>query len=213
MPILVLTSYDWSEIEEEARRAGIDAFMPKPFFTSTFWQTIAPLFPEQGEQTIQEAEVTERVMEGRRFLVAEDNELNAEILTEMLNMEGAVYELAANGQEALDMFQKSAPGYYDMILMDVQMPVMNGYEAARRIRACGHPEAASIPIVAMTANTFAEDVRDAMEAGMDGHLAKPIDMAVVRSTVARFLGGTLQAADIHEEKKDPGQGPGGRGNA
>ncbi len=212
VPILVLTSYDWSEIEEEARRAGIDAFMPKPFFTSTFWQTIAPLFPEQGEQTIQEAEVSEQVMEGRRFLVAEDNELNAEILTEMLNMEGAVYELAANGQEALDMFRKSAPGYYDMILMDVQMPVMNGYEATRRIRACGHPGAASIPIVAMTANTFAEDVRDAMEAGMDGHLAKPIDMTAVRSTVARLLGGTLQAADIHEEKKGPGQDPGEGGN-
>ena len=189
VPILVLSSYDWSDIETEARQAGISAFMPKPFFASTFWQTIEPLFmdhPVQKEEQPEAAE--EETMKGCLFLVAEDNELNAEILTEMLKMEGAGYELAVNGQEAVEMFERSEPGHYDMILMDVQMPVMNGYEATRRIRACSHPEAKTIPIAAMTANTFAEDVRDALAAGMDGHLAKPIDMNAVRELVGKLLG-------------------------
>ena len=184
VPILVLTSYDWADIETEARQAGIDAFMPKPFFVSTFWDTIRPLFPE-GQAAAPAGSA--QILEGRRFLAAEDNELNAEILTEMLEMEGASCEVAPNGQEALEMFESSRPGTYDMILMDVQMPVMNGYDAARAIRACGHPQAASIPIVAMTANAFAEDVRNALDAGMNGHLSKPIDMNAVREMVGRLL--------------------------
>ena len=187
VPILILTSYDWSDIETEARQAGIDAFMPKPFFATTFWNTVRPFFMDHAPAPEAAAEGMQGVMEGRLFLMAEDNELNAEILTEMLDMEGARCELAQNGQEAVDLFLRSEPGHYDMILMDVQMPVMNGYEATRRIRASGHPEAKTIPIVAMTANTFAEDVRNAMDAGMDGHLAKPIDMAAVRETVGRLL--------------------------
>ena len=102
-------------------------------------------------------------------------------------MEGASCQVAPNGQEALEMFESSRPGTYDLILMDVQMPVMNGYDAARAIRACGHPQAAGIPIVAMTANAFAEDVRNALDAGMDGHLSKPIDMNAVREMVGRLL--------------------------
>ncbi len=187
VPILVLTSYDWSEIEEQAREAGINAFMPKPFFVSTFWQTIAPLFEEEEPQEGPRAEIAESALQGLSFLVAEDNELNAEILTEMLHMEGAECEVAVNGKEALERFMAAEPGTYDMILMDVQMPVMNGYEATRRIRACGHPEAGAIPIVAMTANTFAEDVRNALDAGMDGHLAKPIDMPTVRRVVGEIM--------------------------
>ncbi len=181
----MLTAYDWSDIEDEARDAGIDAFMSKPFFLSTFRQVLESLDleltgPEPG------AAQEDRALEGLSFLVAEDNELNAEILSEMLAMEGAGCELAVNGQEALRMFQESEPGHYDMILMDIRMPLMDGYAATRAIRACGHPRAADIPIIAMTANAFAEDVRDAMEAGMDAHLAKPIDMAVVEQTIARL---------------------------
>ncbi len=187
VPILVLTSYDWTEIETEARAAGINAFMPKPFFTSTFWQAIEPLFAEQAEMPVYGTEEKESAMAGRMFLVAEDNELNAEILTELLDIEGAKCEVTVNGREALERFEKSEPGRYDMILMDVQMPVMNGYEATRAIRASSHPEAKTIPIVAMTANTFAEDVRDAADAGMDGHLAKPIDMDAVRKLVDQLL--------------------------
>ena len=183
VPILVLTSYDWSDIEDEARQAGINAFMPKPFFASVFWQTIKPLFMDYTESNRK----TEGVIKGLRFLVAEDNELNAEILTEMLAMEGADCELAVNGKEAVDMFEDSEPGYYDIILMDVQMPVMNGYDATRKIRSSSHPEAETIPIAAMTANTFAQDVRNAFDSGMNGHLAKPIDMDTVRSLVAQLV--------------------------
>ncbi len=187
VPVLVLTSYDWSEIEEEARAAGIDAFLSKPFFVSTFLQAIRPLFITHTEREEPERTASENIMKDRLFLVAEDNELNAEILTAILDMEGAKCELAANGQEAVEMFQASEPGYYDMILMDIQMPVMNGYEATRIIRACEHPEACTIPIVAMTANTFAEDVRNALDAGMDGHLAKPVDIDAMREMVGHLL--------------------------
>ncbi len=184
VPILVLTSYDWSEIEDQAREAGIDAFMPKPFFASTFWHTIKPLFTPHEERP---ASPEKGVISGMRFLVAEDNELNAEILTEMMNIEGAECEVAVNGKAALEAFEKSEPGRYDMILMDVQMPVMNGYDATRAIRASKHPEAKTVPIVAMTANTFAEDVRNALDAGMDGHLAKPINMDAVRELIGKIM--------------------------
>ncbi len=187
VPILVLTSFDWSDIEKEARDAGIDAFMPKPFFTSTFFQTIRPLFVDTTTQLPDEPdEKFEHALEGKMFLVAEDNEINAELLTEMLALEGAKCEVAPNGKIAVEMFEKAEAGYYDMVFMDVQMPVMNGYEATRAIRALDREDAKTIPIIAMTANTFADDVKDAFDAGMDAHLAKPIDMDAVRRTVARF---------------------------
>ena len=184
VPIFVLTAYDWSDIEEEARSAGIDAFMPKPFFVSTFQQGVEALRPYGSSKAA--AEEDGRVLEGMLFLVAEDNDLNAEILSEMLDIEGARCERAANGKKALELFCQSPPDYYDMILMDVQMPVMDGYEATRQIRACDHPRAAVIPIVAMTANAFAEDVRSALDAGMNGHLSKPIDMDAVKALLARL---------------------------
>lgn len=182
--ILVLTAYDWSGIEEEAKASGIDMFLSKPFFVSSFQQALMQnKINDTGEAVTLDSETEEKSMEGMLFLVAEDNELNAEILTEMLDMEGARCELAVNGEEALEKFSKSVPGYYDMILMDVQMPVMNGYEATRAIRACGHEDAGEIPIVAMTANAFAQDVHDAMEAGMNAHVAKPVDMEILRNTL------------------------------
>ncbi len=176
-PILVLTAYDWSDIEDEARAAGVDAFMPKPFFVSTFRQLLDGLGSKEEEAEA----VPEDALRGMFFLVAEDNELNAEILSEMLDMEGAGCEIVPNGQAAVERFLQAGEDRYDMILMDVQMPVMDGYEATRRIRASGQPRGADIPIVAMTANAFAEDVRDALEAGMDGHLPKPIDMEAMRA--------------------------------
>ncbi len=123
-------------------------------------------------------------LEGLFLLAAEDNELNAELLVELLAIEGADCEVAENGQEVLERFVRSGPDEYDMILMDIQMPVMNGYESAKRIRACAHPRAKTIPIVAMTANAFAEDVKKALDSGMDGHLAKPVDPEEMK----RFLG-------------------------
>ncbi len=204
VPILVLTGHDWVDIEDEARAAGINAFMPKPFFVSTFWQAIKPLFTEQAEPAVgDESDAGDSVMKGMLFLVAEDNELNAEILTELLDIEGAKCDLAPNGQKAVELFEASRPGQYDMVLMDVQMPVMNGYEATRAIRASAHPDAQTIPIVAMTANTFAEDVRNAMDAGMDDHLGKPIDMEAMRRTIGQLMAAKreLKQTDAHRAAK------------
>ena len=116
-------------------------------------------------------------------LAAEDNEINAEILGELLDIMGASCEICGNGQQVAEAFERSKPGQYQLILMDVQMPVMNGYEATRRIGELSHPSAPRIPIIAMTANAFAEDIRDALAAGMNAHVAKPVDMAVLEQTL------------------------------
>ena len=126
-------------------------------------------------------------LSGLHFLVAEDNEINAEILSELLNIEGAVCEIVENGQLALERFACAAMGEYDAILMDVQMPIMNGYEATRKIRALERTDAKTMPIIAMTANAFAEDVKDALDAGMNVHIAKPIDMELLKKTVKQYV--------------------------
>ena len=127
------------------------------------------------------------ILQGMRFLCAEDNEINAEILTELLKIEGAECTICENGEEILKAFEQSAPGDYDMILMDVQMPVMNGYEVTRAIRRSSHELAKTIPIIAMTANAFTDDVQAAFDAGMNGHLAKPIDVEALYKTIARYI--------------------------
>ena len=119
--------------------------------------------------------------------MAEDNEINAEILKELLDMAGASCDIYENGKLVVEAFEKSSPGQYRLILMDVQMPVMNGYEAARAIRSLDREDAGTIPIIAMTANAFAEDVKDAMDAGMNAHVSKPIDMALLKQTVRKYL--------------------------
>ncbi|MBR5508576.1 MAG: response regulator [Lachnospiraceae bacterium] len=182
-PDMVLFAYDWSEIEEEAMAAGISGFLPKPFFISNFRSLIRTMKGHESEE-ISENEIS---LSGLRFLAAEDNELNAEILQELLDIEGASCELAENGEMAVEMFRKSEPGYYDLILMDVQMPVMDGYTAAKMIRACDHADAKNIPIAAMTANAFEEDVRRALNAGMNAHIAKPVDMNLLKETVMELV--------------------------
>ncbi|MCI8418201.1 MAG: response regulator [Lachnospiraceae bacterium] len=185
-PILILTSYDWPEIEEEARDAGVDAFLPKPFFLTSFRQKVDTVLGHDLEtETVEEEERS--ILQGMHILVAEDNEINAEILEELLDMAGASCDICENGKLLVEAFEKSTPGQYQLILMDVQMPVMNGYEATRIVRDLGHPLALKIPIIAMTANAFAEDIRDALEAGMSAHVAKPIDMAVLEQTVKALM--------------------------
>lgn len=130
-----------------------------------------------------EFEDTGKILTGLRILIAEDNELNTEILEEILKMEGASFESTENGKEALDVFEQSEPGHFNVVLLDIQMPVMNGYEAAKAIRACKHPDAASVPIIAMTANAFAEDVKNALNAGMNAHIAKPINIQLLIETL------------------------------
>ncbi|MCM1488721.1 MAG: response regulator, partial [Firmicutes bacterium] len=187
-PIIILTTYDWSELEESDAVTAVDAFLAKPFFLTSFRQKVEMVInrdqkSEEGEETSAE----ESALNGMNILVAEDNEINAEILSELLGMSGASCDVCENGQIVTEKFKQSKPGEYDLILMDIQMPIMNGYNATRAIRALDHPSAKEIPIIAMTANAFAEDVRDALEAGMNAHVAKPVDMSVLEQTVKAVL--------------------------
>ncbi|MCM1307745.1 MAG: response regulator [Butyrivibrio sp.] len=189
-PIIILTTYDWSELEDSDAVTAVDAFLAKPFFLTSFRQKVNMVLnreKESGED--REKPDEESVLKGMNILVAEDNEINAEILGELLAMSGADYEICENGRLAVEEFERSEPGKYGLILMDIQMPVMNGYDATRAIRALAHPRARTIPIIAMTANAFAEDVRDALEAGMNAHVAKPVDMSVLEQTVKAVLDG------------------------
>ncbi len=181
IPILLFTGYDWEEIEEEAHEAGIDGFLTKPFFVSALKEKVLDLHV-RGRERIWQEDGGFR-LDGEHFLVAEDNEVNAEILEELLDIEGATCEVVSNGQLAVERFIRAEKGEFDAILMDVQMPVMNGYEATRQIRALEREDAAEIPIIAMTANAFAEDVKDAVNAGMSAHVSKPVDMELLKRTI------------------------------
>lgn len=165
--------------------AGVDGFLSKPFFLTSFRQKVDAILNSEPE--VEETDEEQSVLEGMHILVAEDNEINSEILNELLGAVGATCEVCENGQLAVETFEKSVPGQYQMILMDVQMPVMNGYEATRAIRSLDHPLAKTIPIIAMTANAFAEDVRDALESGMNAHVAKPVDMSVLEQAVKEVM--------------------------
>jgi len=183
VPIMILTAYDWADIEEEALSVGISGFLTKPFFLSNFKQTIENMREKEQEKANIKTEEQVSVLKGKHILAAEDNELNSEILLELLDMVGAACEVAKNGQEVYKKFIQSEPGKYDMILMDVQMPIMNGYEATQAIRGSSHPLAKTIPIIAMTANAFVEDIKDALDSGMNAHIAKPVDMEQLEVTV------------------------------
>ncbi len=188
VPILILTGYDLAEAEEEAEDAGVNAFLSKPFFLTSFRQKVDSVLSRESKGAEQEnADSEQSILCGMNILVAEDNEINAEILGELLNIAGASCHFCENGKLVAEAFEKSDPGQYQLVLMDVQMPVMNGYEATRAIRELSHPTALSIPIIAMTANAFAEDIRDALEAGMNAHVAKPVDMGVLEQTVKAVM--------------------------
>ena len=157
--------------------------MQKPFFVSTFKQLIEDISSRVSVNTQKEEK---NPIDGMKFLAAEDNDINADILTELMAMEGATVTRAANGQEVVEMFKAANEGDYDMILMDIQMPVMNGYEAAAAIRALGTDWSQRIPIIAMTANAYADDVQLAFDAGMNAHVSKPIDIKIVEKTILEF---------------------------
>ena len=187
--IIIISAYDWGPIEAEARASGVDAFIAKPFFASNLYNTLASMTRSVTHPKAEVSEVRQTGVQstapphydfmGRRILLVEDNEFNREIAQEFLEMTGATVECAEDGSRAVELFTASKPGQYDIILMDVQMPVMDGYEATRSIRASEHPDAKSIPILAMTANAFSEDVAAAVASGMNGHIAKPIDVSVL----------------------------------
>ena len=162
-------------------KSGIDAFLAKPLFVSALKEKILEMYAMNSETATVGEE--DNNLEGMHFLVAEDNEINAEILEELLELEGATCEIASNGQLVVERFMAAGANEFDAILMDVQMPVMNGYEATRKIRALDREDAGTIFIVAMTANAFAEDVKDAIQSGMNAHVAKPVDMEVLKQTI------------------------------
>ena len=172
--IIIITAYDWSSIEQSAREAGANAFLSKPIFASTLYNMLLSVTGIEKAVQVHGDEYNRPALKDRRVLLAEDNELNREIAVELLKMTGMEIDCAANGQEAVERFLAGGD-LYDLILMDVQMPVMDGYQATETIRRSGHPKAKSIPIIAMTADAFHEDVVKASEAGMNGHLSKPID--------------------------------------
>lgn len=185
VPIIILTAYDWSDIEEEAKEAGVTAFCAKPLFLSDLSGCLNSIVNKNDEGEAEEG-IWKTVHTGR-LLLADDNELNREIATAILEEAGFSIETAENGQIAVDMLKSSEAGYYQLVLMDVQMPVMDGYEATAQIRNLDDKELASIPILAMTANAFEEDKRAALQCGMDGHIAKPIDIKKLLETLDEIL--------------------------
>ena len=181
-PIIILTAYDWSDVEEEAREAGVTAFCEKPLFMSQLRDLLSNPIPVPKADTVEKNNYN-----GKRILLVEDNELNQEIAQTILEDAGFIIETANNGRIAVEKMEQAVPGQYDLILMDIQMPVMNGYEATKQIRALKNPDIAAIPIIAMTANAFEEDREKSFAAGMNGHLAKPVSVETLVNTICKIM--------------------------
>lgn len=186
VPVIVLTAYDWSDIEDEAKEAGVTAFCSKPLFLSELRSCLYSIVNTDDEK--EKKETGEQVNHHTgRILLAEDNDLNQEIAEAILTEAGFGVEIAGNGQIAVDMLAQAEPGYYQLVLMDVQMPEMNGYEATKAIREMKDSTKSSIPIIAMTANAFEEDKQQALKCGMNGHIAKPIDVKTLFDTLDKII--------------------------
>lgn len=189
VPIIIISAYDWSDIQIEALEAGADGFVEKPLFKSRLihlFERLSGTSKETGEQNIQE--MAEQLdFSGKRTLLVEDNEINAEIALEILEMTGLEADWAHNGREAVNRIQNTEPNYYDCIFMDVQMPVLNGIEATKEIRAMEREDTKTIPIFAMTANAFNDDVKAVLRAGMNEHIAKPLDFHILLKTLNEYL--------------------------
>ena len=185
VPILLISAYDWSEFETEARDAGIRGFIPKPIFKSTLFYALRQYMDIETEHDQSMNQTID--LSGRRILLAEDNELNWEVARESLSDLGVELDWAEDGQICLDMFQKSSEGYYDAILMDIRMPHMTGYEATKAIRELNHPDALSIPIIATSADAFSDDIQRCLKSGMNAHIAKPIDVLELTRLLRRYL--------------------------
>ena len=184
MPIILISAYDWSEFETEAKEAGIDGFIAKPLFKSTLFYGLKKYM---GVEEVQDKEEKDADLTGLHILAAEDNDLNWEILNELLTDLGMELDWAENGQICVEKFQESEQGHYDAILMDVRMPILNGYEATRKIRSLDRPDAKTIPIIAMTADAFSEDIKRCLDSGMNAHTAKPINLNEIISLLKKYI--------------------------
>ena len=183
--MIILTAYDWSEIEEEAREAGVTAFLSKPVFLSDLRRALAKDENDKAEEEAEEE--TDLDCRGKRVLLVEDNGLNREIATSILTDMGFEVDEATDGIEAVNVLAKAESDRYSLVFMDIQMPRMDGYTATREIRTFKDNRKANIPILAMTANAFEEDKIKSFEAGMNGHIAKPIDRSAIAKAIAPFL--------------------------
>ncbi|MBQ6502203.1 MAG: response regulator, partial [Mogibacterium sp.] len=190
IPILLISAYDWSDIEDKAREAGANDFVSKPLFRSTLYDKINELIGAESKSIEPEEDYSD--LQGLHILVAEDNDINWEIISAILAMYGITTDRAENGRICVDKMRSAAKGSYELIFMDVQMPEMNGLDATRAIRKLEDPWASSIPIVAMTADAFSENVTECLNAGMNGHIAKPIDIKLVIKEIRRIKDGGAQ---------------------
>ena len=184
VPILLISAYSYSDVEEQAKEAGVNGFLSKPLFRSTLYDKISEILGTETKSSEPENDYSN--LEGMNILVAEDNDINWEIISALLSMYGITSERAENGRIALEKVKNATPGAYSLIFMDIQMPEMNGLDATRAIRKLDDPWASSLPIVAMTADAFAENVAECLEAGMQGHIAKPIDIKLVIKVIQKI---------------------------
>ena len=184
VPILLISAYDASDIEEAAKEAGANGFISKPLFRSTLYDKINELLGNEAKSVEPENDYSD--LQGMNILIAEDNDINWEIISTMLRMFGITTERAKNGRICVEKMQQAAEGSYALIFMDIQMPEMNGLDATRAIRALDDPWKSSIPIIAMTADAFSENIAECLDAGMNGHIAKPIDMKLVLKEIRRI---------------------------
>lgn len=186
VPILVISAYDWSDIEEEAKEVNIQGFISKPLFKSNLYMGLSRYMLEDSADDLNGDSASADAFRGKRILLAEDNDLNWEIAEVLLSEAGFQLERAENGKICVEKFESSAPGYYDVVLMDIRMPVLNGYDAAKAIRALGR-EDAGLPIIAMTADAFSSDIQQCLDCGMNEHVAKPIDMNRLTQLLKKYL--------------------------
>jgi CheY-like chemotaxis protein len=190
IPIIILSAYDWADIEQEATLAGVNAFIEKPLFKSRLTHVLKEVLGVSKNADDKKNELEDfkkHDYEGKRVLLVEDNEFNIEVAKELLDIVGIAVDVAYNGKEAIDKLYNTLEGYYNMVFMDIQMPVMNGYDAAAAIRTSERRDIREIPIVAMTADAFDDDVKRAMEAGMNGHIAKPIDVSKLERMIEQWI--------------------------
>ena len=207
IPIILLSAYNWEDVEQEALDAGIDGFLTKPIFRNELIEKLSRALTrnrsdaETAEET-QNNRVPAENFSGMRVLLAEDNELNREIVIELLNSCGIKLTCAQNGQQALDLVREQPANAFDLILMDIHMPEMNGYEATEAIRNLADPAKAALPIIAMTADAFEEDVQKCIAAGMNGHIAKPIEYSLLFETLRRYQPDKQPSTNPRNEDKD-----------